>query len=346
MKKSETLWVDFIRVVAIFSVVWLHSAAPLLYKYNELPHMDWWAGNVYDSIVRMCVPLLFMISGYLLLGKQEPLNIYAVKRINKVVVPLVIWTIFYVFWRYYETGRFIALKNAFGLLLNPAYYHLWFLYALIGLYLYIPILRVLIQHASKEILYYFVALWFVAVSIIPLVYRLTHIGSSYDMKMISGYVGYLVIGYLLGNVQVDQKWFWRSLAGFVFFAAITMAGTFFLTVRYKGVYDEYFYSYLSPNVILLSVSAFICLKYLAGRVITSERGEAILASLSAASFGIYFVHPMVISAIGRGWLGIPFDVFSISPVYSVPLLALLTFGISYVITLILRRIPIIQKSVP
>ncbi|MBI5353434.1 MAG: acyltransferase family protein [Chloroflexi bacterium] len=346
MKKSETLWIDFIRVVAIFSVVWLHSAAPLLYKYNEIPHMDWWAGNVYDSIVRMCVPLLFMISGYLLLGRQEPLKIYAVKRINKVVVPLIIWTIFYVFWRYYETGRFIALKNVFGLLLNPAYYHLWFLYTLIGLYLYIPILRVLIQHASKEILYYFIALWFIAVSVFPLIFRLSHIGSSYDLKMISGYVGYLVIGHLLGNLQINKKWFIGSFIGIFVFAVITMAGTFFLTVRYEGVYDEYFYSYLSPNVILLSISAFVSIKYLADKIITSERGEAFLGLLSSVSFGIYFVHPMVLAAIGRGWLGIPFDVFSISAIYSVPLLALLTFGISFVITFILQRIPIVRKSVP
>ena len=195
-------------------------------------------------------------------------------------------------------------------------------------------------------MHYFVALWFVAVSVFPLIFRITHIGNAFSLDMISGYVGYLVLGYLLGGIQIDKKQFAWSLAGAFIFAAITMTGTYFLIVRYKGVYDEYFYSYLSPNVILLSVSTFILLKYLADKIVTSERREAILETLSSASFGIYFVHPIIISAIGRGWLGIPFDVFSFNAIYSVPLVALLTFGISFVITFILQRIPILRKCVP
>jgi surface polysaccharide O-acyltransferase-like enzyme len=54
-------------------VVFLHSAGPVLYKYNEVGPSNWFVANVYDSIVRVCVPLFFMISGFLLLYKDESL---------------------------------------------------------------------------------------------------------------------------------------------------------------------------------------------------------------------------------------------------------------------------------
>jgi hypothetical protein len=37
-----------IRVIATFCVVFLHSAAPLLYKYEDLPETYWMIGNIYD----------------------------------------------------------------------------------------------------------------------------------------------------------------------------------------------------------------------------------------------------------------------------------------------------------
>lgn len=70
-KDGKIFWVDFVRVLATFLVILLHSAAPLLYQYSSISKADWWVANIYDSISRICVPLFFMISGYLLLEKMK-----------------------------------------------------------------------------------------------------------------------------------------------------------------------------------------------------------------------------------------------------------------------------------
>ena len=134
--KTKHIWADYIRVVATFCVVFLHSASPLLYRYNELPELYWMIGNIYDSSVRMCIPFFFMLSGYLLLEKDEPIYTFFKKRFNKVLIPLVIWSLFYIFWKaYYEDSSEISLYSFYSIALSPAYFHLWFLYAIIGIYL-------------------------------------------------------------------------------------------------------------------------------------------------------------------------------------------------------------------
>ena len=53
-----------------------------------------------------------------------------------------------------------------GILTGP-YYQFWYLYMLMGLYLLTPILRILVAHADRKIMKYFVILWFLGASIIP-----------------------------------------------------------------------------------------------------------------------------------------------------------------------------------
>ncbi|MBD2598484.1 acyltransferase family protein [Nostoc spongiaeforme FACHB-130] len=86
--ENRLIWADYVRVIANFFVIFLHSAAPLLYQFKKIPDSYWITGNIYDSGVRMCVPLFFMLSGYLLLEKQETLETFFKKRFKRIFIPL------------------------------------------------------------------------------------------------------------------------------------------------------------------------------------------------------------------------------------------------------------------
>ncbi len=349
MKRQDVLWVDLVRIMATFFVVLLHSAAPLLYKYNELSITNWWAGNIYDSMVRMCVPLFFMLSGYLLLDKNENVATFFKKRISKVVVPLIAWSIIYILWKhYFEGSTSLSFYSFYSLALTPTYFHLWFLYAIIGLYLFIPILRVLIQNANKELQYYFVILWFVAVSIVPFMEKVTRIDSIVDLKMISGYVGYLALGYLLGNIKTKRKIFIVSANVFILTIIITSVGTYILTSKNEGVFVGYLYSYLSPNIIFMSISFFMLIKYVSEnfKLLQTESLRKIITIFSSASLGIYFIHAMVLYSLKKGDLGFSLSAFSYNAIYSVPVTAIATYVISFLVVFFIQRIPIVQKIVP
>lgn len=155
MKKNNIVWVDIIRIVAILLVIVLHAATPLVYSFNKIPNNDWWIANIYHSISNVCVPLFFMISGYLLLDKDEPVKTFLHKRISKVLIPLAIWTLVYLLWnKYYNNIELNLMFSLIKSIIEPAHYHLWFLYTILGLYLFIPILNIFIRHSSEKIKYY------------------------------------------------------------------------------------------------------------------------------------------------------------------------------------------------
>ena len=119
-------------------------------------NVDWVVANLYDSVSRWSVPVMVMISGLLLLDPQKeyPIKIFFKKRFNKILIPLVFWSIVYTIWKY-KTGIIAWQPLPAGLILKSfidgtVFYHLWFVYMIIGLYISTPILRIFIKHATRE----------------------------------------------------------------------------------------------------------------------------------------------------------------------------------------------------
>lgn len=348
-ENKSIVWVHYLRVIATFGVVLLHSAAPLLYKFNELPKGFWWYANAYDSLVRICVPLFFMISGFLLLGRQEPLPEFFRKRFNKIAVPLLAWSAIYVFWKaFVEHSDRISFYSLYSIALTPAYYHLWFLYAIIGVYLYVPIMRVLAAHSGRLLLRYYLLLWFVAVAIIPFGEKITKIGSRIDLLAISGYAGFFLLGHCLAKLEISKG---KALvAGLAFLAAValTATGTSYLTLRSNGELVDYLYGYLSPNVIVMSASFFVLARYVLGQsqVFLNPSALRLVESLSSASFGIYLVHAIFLSALNGGYFGFVLNGSAFHPALSIPATALIAFIFSYLTVMMIKRIPGLSRISP
>jgi surface polysaccharide O-acyltransferase-like enzyme len=349
IKKQNQIWVDYVRVFATFCVVFLHSSGTLLTQFNKLPEINWWISNFYNAAVRICVPLFFMISGYLLLESNENLKEFFKKRINKVLIPLLAWSLIYVFWKAYgESSSQLSFSSLCSIAISPAYYHLWFLYAIIGIYLFMPILRVVVNNADRTMLFYYSLLWFIAVSFIPLISKVTGINSSIDLKSISGFSGYLVIGLLLGKYRASTKVAIASGTVFIACTAIASVGTYLLTINNKGVLYPYFHDNLSPTVIIASAAALVFTKYLIENndIFKQPAILSILQSLSAASLGIYLIHPIFLHLLRFGKLGFALSGFVGNPIYSIPATTVAAFLLSYFSIVIIKKIPLINRIAP
>ena len=100
MKNNRLYYFDYLRVIAILGVLCIHVAAPYVTMYLKLPNIQWQASVVLNGLVRWCVPIFFMVSGALLLGrKEEPLTNFFKKRANRILIPFIIWSIGYYIWR-------------------------------------------------------------------------------------------------------------------------------------------------------------------------------------------------------------------------------------------------------
>lgn len=337
------------RVIACFMVVFLHSAAPLLYQYNDLILSYWFISNIYDSTVRVCVPLFFMVSGFLLLQKDEPLTAYFSKRFSKLFIPIVFWSIFFVFWSgIVEKGRSPFLGEFYSIVFKPSYYHLWFLYALVGLYLIVPILRVITSAASDTLLMYYCAVWFLAVSLIPLAEKVSGLESQIDLNSISGYIGYFVLGLILGKKEISSRVHVVSAIVYIFAVVIAILGTYVLTLQNDGIFLGDFYSYLAPNTIIASCACFIVIKYSAINSKTLQRPsiQRIIKAMSSCSFGIYLVHVIFIYLLENGTLGVKLSGSSGNPLWYIPITSILVFILSFLLVFIIKKTPILRLVAP
>jgi surface polysaccharide O-acyltransferase-like enzyme len=342
-KPDRIPWVDFLRSVAIFLVIVIHTTGPLAYQWENIPRSEWMAGNFYNAFARVSVPLLFMVSGYLLLGKQEGISDFYRKRFRKVFIPFLFWSVFYLVW---ENGyRDFAFLNAikavvYALLTTPASFHMWFLYELLAIYLFVPLMRVFIASAERVHLWYFTGLWFLFGPVLEMTERMLDIQFAIDLGFLTSYIGFFIIGYLLGQIDFPPKVVVVAGAVYLLAGLYTMHATYSLTSQ-AGDYVQYYYWYTRINIVLMSVSAFILLKK-SGENVTNANINLWVARFAQASFGIYLVHVIVLIYLRRTGI----SAFSGPAAITVPTVSLLIAVISWGLVAGIQRIPVLREITP
>lgn len=343
--RNRIIWLDLVKVFAIFSVVFLHSTTPILGQFGKIDMTYWHIGNAYDSMVRMAVPLFFMVTGALLLNrKEEHLSIFFRKRFLKVAIPLIAWSFIYIMFRKYALHEDLNITKLFlSSFVWKVYYHLWFLYTIIGIYLFIPILKVFVKNSSQNIQVYFLILWIFSVSILPLVDELFGLKLPNYMPMMVGYMGYLVLGQMLSKLQLSIYMLCISIILIFISTLVTIFGTFYLS-KDADNFVEFFYGYFSLSTMLQSISYFIVLKYIGEKInIKNTKLISVIVTVSSVSLGIYLIHPIILWAENE--IGIS-ALNGNNPLYMVPITAILAFIMSFLIVYHIRKIPILRNIVP
>ena len=328
------------RAVACFMVILIHIAGWDFYQFAD----QWWPTNVYDSFARFAVPVFFMISGALLLAKEDQLGDFLRKRALRVLPPLLFWSAVYL--QYYKMlgqgrshGGWIAT-----ILTGPVEAHLWYLYAIVGLYAFVPMLRKIYLGSSEQEKRYFLLLWFAVAVLYPSVMK--YLGKPpafvdvYHFGNFTGYAGYLFLGAYLherkqGSLKPASAWCWASI--FVAASLGTMLLTWWQSVR-AGTANDSFYDYLSPLVVIAAVAAF---KLLLGMKFTggSVTGTA-LNAVAANSLGIYCVHLIVLErAATWHWL------LGGSHWWTLPANAAFALLVSMAVVAPMKRMPLLRHVV-
>lgn len=161
------VWVDWMRVLACFMVMVVHSTEPFYLGGNGsliASGSDAWWAAFFDSIVRCCVPLFIVASSFLQFPLHYSAGEFFKRRAVRILVPFAIWSLFYAFY----WGE--PVSNLKDLLLNFNYAagHLWFVYMIIGLYLIMPLLSPWAEKVGRKELGIYIGIWLFT-TLIPLV---------------------------------------------------------------------------------------------------------------------------------------------------------------------------------
>jgi surface polysaccharide O-acyltransferase-like enzyme len=351
---EQLIWADILKVISIYAVILIHSAAPLLLRY-ESEKASWWIGNVYDSIARWCIPLFVMMSGMFLIGKmyEQSLSDFFRKRIRRVIMPFIIWSFIYMQWRIQIHNEDLDLLSFFSLFfMEPLYYHLWFMYLIAGLYLLTPIISIYLKNAEPKDLMYLLLLWFMAGSVLPTVESFFNIQtylSTGTSNSIFKFLGYFVLGYALRDIRLRPPKLVLSVFIFIAGFFITVYGTYILAMRQDtGTFDETFYEYFSFNVFLMAVSVYLIGKSIRfpDFLMFIEKKKEIFRAAAACVPGIYLIHAVMIEISKKGLLGFTFSQETLHPAIGVPVFALGIFISSFVIVLAAKKVPGLKYLFP
>ena len=357
-KPTRIVWVDLLRLIAIFMVICIHCADPFNVspEARSNPDYNFW-GSLYGSFLRPCVPLFVMITGLLLLPVKMSIGDFYKKRLLRIAVPFLVWSVLYNLFPWFigvlglpattvsnvfaYAGSDVSLSfsDAFkNILLIPFQFNvytvpMWYIYMLIGLYLYMPFFSVWVEKCPLIQKRIFLFIWGITL-FMPYVYQfyshdvfgMCAWNSFSTFYYFSGVNGYLLLGHYL--VKDVKEWSWSkttalSIALFAVGYIATYLGFKYMTANPNCTEPEMelFFLYCTPNVALMTFALFIFV-----RKIKIERSWVIkaLANLTKCGLGIYLIHYFV---VGLGYtiadaLAIPISI-------RIPITALIALSISW-----------------
>jgi len=329
MTGERDVHLDVLRILAAFFVIMVHVAGTGLLKGRdyELGSLNWYICMIFSSLARWSVPVFVMISGSCFLPPTKTITLKKLfgKYILRVFVALVVWSSFYA---YFFHGKYIPLGLNSG-------NHLWYLTMIIGIYLALPILKVI----PTVLLKYFTLIWFIFLTI-DFINKLTvnaYLIVDIEHYFFMGYIGYFILGYLIYSQNRTKKInlfiYIIGIFSFIFTAisAITLSFT-------QQETSQQMFSYFSPNVVLMSMSVFAFI--LNRKFEIKNEFTKLINSIAISTFGIYLVHMFILIEIYTRVVR-----FVQNPLIFIPLICIVTFIVGYIITLFLKKIPFISKYI-
>lgn len=291
--------IDIARSIACFLVVVIHVSG---FRFGQFG-AGWWASNAYDSMARSSVTVFFMITGALLLSRSDNILAFYKKRVLRIVPPILFWSIVYIalFW---SPGEVLVYKVA-SIFKGPVTTHLWYLYVILGLTVFIPFLGKIYRGSSEIERIIFISIWLICSSVIPVAVELLNMPWSpvnvYGFEPFTGFMGLFFLGAYLYDKRSERSFAWLllNLFGFIVAGLVIAVSTFLLSVH-RGAPAELFYGYKTLFVVLSAVCLF---NFCISLPVLSGFPSRLVRNISDCSLGIYCIHPMVIYFATKWWGG-------------------------------------------
>jgi len=324
--RNDMSWLNDLRIVSTFAVILVHVSLKARISFMSVDLL-------YGSWARFCVPVFIMLTGTLILPKKYELIDFLKRRVIRIIIPFVFWSIIYSILKV-NLEKNLVPNNFLGKviwigeqLITGSSFHLWYVYMIIGIYLFIPIISKYIQNCTETEILYFLIIW-----LLTLFYD-----SPFDLSYFSGYIGLVILGYYL-SIKSFRHGLIIGILSFTIGFLITVLGTYFLSFK-SGIFQEKYYSYLSPNIVLMSIGIFFIFKYF--KFGSNNTTERIKKFLNQYSYGIYLVHILTLHALEK--VGLKWDV--LNPWIGVPILTFVCLFCSAIIIYIINKIPVVGKFI-
>ena len=291
MKRS--LYISVLSVVASFAVVMLHTNSCYWMFSTE---SYWVTANVIECVMYFAVPVFFMISGATLMDYRERYTTkeYFIKRIKKTLIPFIIWNIvglIYCILRKRISITSTLLIDFLEMMFNNQIVEIyWFFISLFSVYMSIPLFSAIPKEKRKNLFVYLAIGGFCFNCLLPFISTILGFLYNYELQIgvVSEYLFYIVIGYLLHEYECDKKWRYIIYFSGIIGLLIHSAGTYYLSMN-AGQVISMFKGYNNLPSVLYAVAFFVFTKQFVKRV---ENNKIIqfIAMLHKYTFSVFLMH--------------------------------------------------------
>ena len=315
--------IDILRIFSAVAIILIHIIRGPLHNATAVdPQLEANLSLVHRLLL-WAVPVFFMITGYCLMQKKECSYKYCFKHTGKYIAILFTVGLFYALLELVfaaKTINFTVLKTAIiNVIESNLWDHMWFVYAIIGIYLVIPVFHSFFQK-SKNNAVTVTLLLFLFTVLLPEIRNIIRVGITFPL---GGYLFYVCFGMLMAKYKQNKL----------------LLPLFAVTGIGSGVclalnpYNQEF-EYLSLFVAIMAVSIFGI------ATLFNAKGNNVILEISNCTWGIYLIHPFFINLIIKL---LKIDLLSTYPYVKLALFFVVVSLLSFATTFILRRIPLIKK---
>ncbi len=331
MQTKRETWADIARIIATFLIILVHTSG--IYRTSQLNHIS---SLTYSTLGYLGAPLFLILSGYLLLNKKENIKTFFKKRLNRILLPWISWSLILSAIQIYQSNNYSV--SFYVSEFKKSMQAFWFLPLLVCLYLLTPFLRNLLQNSSKKEVLLMLVAWFLAFSFFP--YSLNSQAFPYAadnglVRQTFGFIGFYIFGYYLFLISKEKidKYLYLTALVILIISTIILAHL----VEVKNINLQIIH-YFSPVIVLATMSLAIFLFSFLKRIRLPNKTRNIITQISSMSLGIYLLHDVVLSKIIKGYVFVSPNNF-----YAGFINALFILLISVVILIVIGRIPIIKR---
>lgn len=354
-KKTQYAHIDLLKAMAMYFVVFYHFNN-LQIDFLETNHKVSYVHYFIKALFSTCVPLFFFVNGALLLNRKLDMHKHKAK-LRKLIVLLLGWGILTLLIFMPLKNEYLSVQEVlFGAWQGKQGWtnHLWFLQALILVYVFFPLLKAAYD-TKRESLNFFLAaagcLTFGNVFLSmcmnvfqystgdPLVGKYNFFSGINLFYGNYGYViGYFVAGGLFFSWKerfYERKWLARSLAVGLICMLLLAAYGVMMSLGSKKYYDIVWYGYDTFTTLGMVVSLFI----LSLRYKGTNQLAPVIRLVAQNSLGIYLIHMFLGTLFLKPFVMLPFSQNLLTN-------AVLALGIilsSLLAVLALKKIPLVKR---
>lgn len=348
-KNNRKIYMDVLRIVAAFFVIFNHTGDKgfFLFSVTDNP-FEYWLYLFLSILCKIAVPLFFMISGALLLSKNEPLYKLYYKRVLKYIVIILVFSFFWYIVLNSEDLTNFSITTFLTIVYSSSItIPYWFLYSYLAAVLMLPFIRKMVQGLYKTEFIYMLVLFVVFTGVLPILQFFlfddtVRINLSIPLVTTSS-IFYMSMGYFVEQFDIKKV----STKYFVYMIILSLIGISlscimtWYKIRITGISDEASTQIFHNSFIALPAITIYCL---AKRLLVDADLPAIvykiIVSVSKCTFGIYLLEQFIREKMC-------FVYYRLFP-YLQPLVCCLIFivvvmAVGYFITLLLCKVPYIKK---